>query len=92
MRRPGRRADRRPTARASAPSPAITDWAERTGRLTETPQPGDLILFGTEHVGIVESVNPDGTLTTVEGNASNGVYERAALARARPPASSGLAR
>ena len=51
----------------------ITDWAARTGRLTQTPQPGDLILFGTEHVGIVESVNADGTLTTVEGNASNGV-------------------
>jgi cell wall-associated NlpC family hydrolase len=54
----------------------ITDWAKSTGRFTETPQPGDLILFGTEHVGIVESVNPDGTLTTVEGNTSNGVYER----------------
>ena len=55
---------------------AITDWGKSTGRFTETPQPGDLILFGTEHVGIVESVNPDGTLTTVEGNTSNGVYER----------------
>jgi hypothetical protein len=54
----------------------LTDWAKSTGRFTETPQPGDLILFGTEHVGIVESVNPDGTLTTVEGNTSNGVYER----------------
>ena len=54
----------------------ITDWAKSTGRFTQTPQPGDLILFGTEHVGIVESVNPDGTLTTVEGNTSNGVYER----------------
>ena len=52
----------------------ITDWARSTGRLTHDPQPGDLILFGTEHVGIVESVNADGTLTTVEGNASNGVH------------------
>ena len=52
----------------------ITDWARSTGRLTNDPQPGDLILFGTEHVGIVESVNADGTLTTVEGNASNGVH------------------
>jgi cell wall-associated NlpC family hydrolase len=52
---------------------AITDWASRTGRLVSQPQPGDLILFGTEHVGIVQSVNPDGTLTTVEGNASNAV-------------------
>lgn len=51
----------------------ITDWASRTGRLTQTPAPGELILFGTEHVGIVKSVNADGSLTTVEGNASNGV-------------------
>jgi CHAP domain len=51
----------------------ITDWARQTGRLTSTPAPGELILFGTEHVGIVKSVNADGSLTTVEGNASNGV-------------------
>ena len=47
----------------------ITSWAQSTGRLlpaSATPQPWDLILFGTQHVGIVESVNPDGTLTTIE--------------------------
>ena len=54
----------------------ITAWAQRTGRLTSTPQPGDLILFGTRHVGIVESVNADGTLTTIEGNSSDGVHRR----------------
>jgi cell wall-associated NlpC family hydrolase len=52
---------------------AITDWAARTGRLVSQPEPGDLILFGTEHVGIVQAVNGDGSLTTVEGNASNAV-------------------
>ena len=52
---------------------AITDWAGRTGRLVSQPQPGDLILFGSSHVGIVQSVNADGSLTTVEGNASNAV-------------------
>jgi cell wall-associated NlpC family hydrolase len=54
----------------------IRDWAQRTGRLmpaSSTPAPGDLILFGNEHVGIVESVNPDGSLTTVEGNYGNAV-------------------
>ena len=54
----------------------ITDWAGRTGRLlpsTATPAPGDLILFGDRHVGIVESVNADGSLTTVEGNYANAV-------------------
>jgi cell wall-associated NlpC family hydrolase len=52
---------------------AIAEWAGRTGRLVSQPQPGDLILFGTRHVGIVQSVNPDGSLTTVEGNASSAV-------------------
>jgi cell wall-associated NlpC family hydrolase len=49
----------------------IEDWARRTGRLVppgESPRPGDMILFGTEHVGIVESVGPGDRLTTVEGN------------------------
>ncbi|MFN0152904.1 MAG: CHAP domain-containing protein [Gaiella sp.] len=49
----------------------VHDWAARTGRLLPagtTPQPGDLILFGGEHIGIVESVGPGGALTTVEGN------------------------
>ena len=54
----------------------IASWAERTGRLLPagtTPQPGDLILFGGRHVGIVESVSADGRLTTVEGNHQNAV-------------------
>jgi hypothetical protein len=54
----------------------VTAWAQRTGRLlpaTATPSPGDLILFGDRHIGIVESVNADGSLTTVEGNYSNAV-------------------
>jgi hypothetical protein len=54
----------------------IAAWAGRTSRLLPadaTPAPGDLILFGSAHVGIVESVNPDGSLTTVEGNHANAV-------------------
>jgi cell wall-associated NlpC family hydrolase len=54
----------------------LTDWAASSGRLlpaSATPAPGDLILFGTRHVGVVESVNPDGSLTTVEGNYNNAV-------------------
>src|SRR3954469_10511806 len=54
----------------------ITSWAQRTGTFLpagSTPQPGDLILFGTEHVGLVESVNLDGSLTTIEGNSSDAV-------------------
>jgi hypothetical protein len=55
---------------------AISSWAQRTGRFVPpgtTPQPGDLMLFGDRHVGIVEAVNPDGSLTTVEGNYANAV-------------------
>lgn len=54
----------------------IRDWAARTGRLLPAgaaPQRGDLILFGDRHVGIVESVNADGSLTTIEGNHGNAV-------------------
>jgi CHAP domain-containing protein len=57
----------------------ITDWARRTGKLlpaNATPRPGDLILFGTQHVGIVESVAADGTITTVEGNTGDAVRRR----------------
>ena len=37
------------------------------------PQPGDLIVFGGEHVGIVKAVLPDGDIQTVEGNYENKV-------------------
>ena len=56
----------------------IAEWAGRTGRLLPagaTPSPGDLVLFGGRHVGIVASVNTDGTLTTVEGNYRNAVAQ-----------------
>ena len=56
----------------------ITSWASQTGRLlpaSATPQPGDLMLFGDRHVGIVDSVNPDGTITTIEGNSQNAVRQ-----------------
>lgn len=42
-------------------------------------RPGDIVFFDfsgkrdkTEHVGIVESVRPDGTLITIEGNTGSG--------------------
>jgi hypothetical protein len=54
-------------------------WAERTGRSipagSGTPQVGDLVVWD-EHVGIVESVKPDGGITTIEGNSSNRVARR----------------
>jgi hypothetical protein len=54
-------------------------WAERTGKSipagSGTPQPGDLVVWD-EHIGIVESVKPDGSITTIEGNASDRVSHR----------------
>jgi CHAP domain len=60
---------------------ALASWAQRTGRWTpaaagQPPQPGDLIVWGGEHVGMVESVDADGKIHTVEGNSSNMVTRR----------------
>lgn len=41
------------------------------------PQPGDLVLFDwdrdgrADHIGIVEKVNADGSIATIEGNTTN---------------------
>jgi hypothetical protein len=60
---------------------AVAGWAQRTGRWTAAapgvlPQPGDLIVWGASHIGIVESVGPDGSINTIEGNSSNAVSRR----------------
>jgi len=58
---------------------ALYDWAQRAGKATPAadakPQPGDLIVWD-EHIGIVESVNADGSVTTIEGNSSDKVSRR----------------
>jgi hypothetical protein len=40
-----------------------------------TPAPGDLIVWD-EHIGVVESVDADGTVHTIEGNSSDQVSRR----------------
>jgi CHAP domain len=53
-------------------------WGERAGKALpagSTPQPGDLIVWD-EHIGIVESVTPDGKIQTIEGNSSDQVARR----------------
>jgi peptidoglycan hydrolase-like protein with peptidoglycan-binding domain len=57
------------------------NWKGRTD-----PQPGDLVLFDwdgdnvADHVGLVKSVNGNGTITTIEGNTGGpggeGVWEK----------------
>lgn len=59
---------------------AVYAWGQRTGRAIPNgpgvaPQPGDLIVWD-EHIGIVESVGPDGTVHTIEGNSSDQVIRR----------------
>jgi hypothetical protein len=56
-------------------------WAQKTGRAIPNgadahPQAGDLIVWGGEHIGIVQSVDPSGTIHTIEGNSSDKVSQR----------------
>ena len=55
----------------------LADWFKVKGQWFNTPQIGDLVFFKfgssaryTDHVGIVETINPDGTIGTIEGNTS----------------------
>jgi hypothetical protein len=55
-------------------------WAQRAGKAIPNgagvlPAPGDLIVWD-EHIGVVESVGPDGTISTIEGNSSDQVARR----------------
>jgi CHAP domain-containing protein len=59
---------------------ALYAWAQKSGRAIPTssgqnPKPGDLIVWD-EHIGIVESVKPDGSIQTIEGNSSDRVSRR----------------
>jgi hypothetical protein len=60
---------------------ALSAWAQRTGRWNPAasgtpPQAGDLIVWGGTHIGIVESVDAEGKIHTIEGNSSNAVTRR----------------
>ncbi len=55
----------------------LYSWAQSAGRAVPNgqgyvPKPGDLIVFN-EHVGMVESVLPNGQIQTIEGNSSDRV-------------------
>lgn len=59
---------------------SVWDWGQRTGRAVPAssgpPNPGDLIVWNGTHIGIVESVDADGRIHTIEGNSSNMVTRR----------------
>jgi hypothetical protein len=57
----------------------VAAWGQRTGRSLpagSTPRPGDLIVWGSRHIGIVESVDASGSIHTIEGNSSDRVSRR----------------
>jgi surface antigen len=62
-------------------------WFKARGRWGENPRPGAIVFFSwngdsrAEHVGIVETVRPNGKLVTIEGNASPGPGQRDGVCR-----------
>lgn len=64
----------------SAYTPTTYNWYRVAGRADRTPRPGDLVFYDfpdslhrIQHVGFVEAVNADGTITTIEGNTTSGL-------------------
>ena len=63
-------------AKARARCRRSWSWAQSTGRAIPNgpgvvPQPSDPIVFGAEHVGIVEDVLPNRNIQAIEGNYEN---------------------
>ena len=66
--------------------PTLEAWGKQEHRYfdhgAQTPQPGDIVIFDwagdgvADHTGIVEKVDTDGTVHTIEGNSSNAVKRR----------------
>jgi hypothetical protein len=58
---------------------AVYAWAQSAGKAIPAgagaPQPGDLVVWD-EHIGVVEAVGADGSITTIEGNSSDRVARR----------------
>jgi surface antigen len=66
------------TDKGFAYCPYGIDWFKSEGLWHKAPEAGDLVFFDwkddgeADHVGIVEKVNSDGSITTIEGNTSVG--------------------
>ncbi|GGT05929.1 hypothetical protein GCM10010156_74370 [Planobispora rosea] len=66
-------------------TPWHAQWFKKQGRFDTKPRVGDLVFFdwggsknisAIDHIGMVTGVNPDGTVSTVEGNVSDKVVTR----------------
>jgi hypothetical protein len=58
----------------------LRSWGRKTRLWRTAPQPGDLIAF-PQHIGIVESLQPNGLVTTIEGNTGDAVRRRLRLVK-----------
>jgi hypothetical protein len=67
-------------AKGFAYCPSGVQWFRSKGQFFSTPKVGDVVFFDWHkdtsdsdawHIGIVESVNPDGSIDSIEGNTSN---------------------
>lgn len=64
----------------TAYTPTLANWFKQRGQWGIHPRQGALVLFDfpndgvnrISHVGIVEAVNPDGSIVTIEGNTASG--------------------
>jgi hypothetical protein len=63
----------------TAYTPTFASWFQQRGQAPASPAPGDLVFYDfpdslrrIQHVGLVEAVNANGTITTVEGNTTSG--------------------
>ena len=64
----------------AAYTPTFAQWFRDRGRWGSTPRPGAVVFFDfpgdgvnrISHVGLVEAVNRDGTIQTIEGNTCSG--------------------
>lgn len=63
----------------TAYTPTFASWFQQRGQASKTPRVGSLVFYNfpdsldrIQHVGIVEAVHPDGSITAVEGNTTSG--------------------
>lgn len=65
------------TNKGFAYCPYGVNWFKQRGRFDKQPRVGSVVFFDwrgdgvADHVGIVEAINRDGSLTTIEGNTSS---------------------
>jgi peptidoglycan hydrolase-like protein with peptidoglycan-binding domain len=66
------------TKKGFAYCPYGVKWFKNKGKLSKTPEVGDVVFYDrekdgvSEHVGIVETVNADGSIIAIEGNTGVG--------------------